>query len=341
MSHKLTISSIILTRFLLFTVQGVSEEENPYCTVRCGTEKPTLCEYAPCTMSEENCKPPFKAMPLEYKDKLYVVQKHNILRSDVNFGLVKNLNGFANDLNVISYDLELEFSAQCWANMCFNKGAHDTCRRIGLNDKIGQNSMHWKSKYHNLTVYRLLSRVFKRWRKDGEGVDVNEIFPYKASKTQYQRFVQIIWNKVKRVGCGAVYFNGTGQASYVVVCNYNEAPVDGFNPFSVGITTCNFDCRCMVDAYPSLCGPYINVKNQRWKPPFDLNITSNGEEDRKTMFSTTKYNILFDTSTWTWPPMELFSNEQISLGIATYNMGMRCEEFILSLGVVFYRVVFL
>lgn len=352
--YKLIIFSIILNRLFFISVQSnttkiySSINENLYCMLNCGSEKNTLCEHAPCKMTEENCKPPFRPMLFKNNDRNLVVDLHNKLRDGINQGSTMHKFNFttyaALDINIVSYDLELELSAQCWANLCLKQGKHDKCRRLGLYHNVGQNSFELKNASPNLSVYELTEKVLGLWKHQGIDLHPRLILPYNISNTKYDQFVQAIWNNVKGVGCGAASYSEKYWTIYVVVCNYNEAPQIGENAFKRGSheNICSQDiCFCLNDTHRNLCGKYRDFTEQKWKPPFKVDGMSTTVKTTMES-STTKFVNKATESTWTWGPIQLFTNEQLSFGSATFKVRVKYERFppcTISLGVVLYGLI--
>lgn len=104
-----------------FTFVNIRPDDvNPYCNTPCGYEH-TACRTKPCMLDTQRCKHPAKILPLSIREKNIIYFYHNIARS-----LIAKTG--ANNVHAVSYDPELEFAAQCWANTCTPE--KETCRYV-------------------------------------------------------------------------------------------------------------------------------------------------------------------------------------------------------------------
>lgn len=106
------VNTLLTVTFISFVAAANSSVD--YCKLKCG-KKHTLCATRPC-LPRDRCESQFKSLPLDNNERHIVVNFHNNLRN----WLAKpgyNWKGAAN-MQIISYNLEMEFAAQCWSHSC-------------------------------------------------------------------------------------------------------------------------------------------------------------------------------------------------------------------------------
>lgn len=112
--------------FLLFLPVCISSgPTTDYCTIKCRYERHTVCKR------RNQCGPVKGCTPIEptVEFRQFMVKEHNELRNKIASGAdgSQYSNKGAKNMNAVSYDMEMEYIAQCWANLCHTL-EHDTCR---------------------------------------------------------------------------------------------------------------------------------------------------------------------------------------------------------------------
>lgn len=215
-----------------------------YCSLSCNVIENTVCERKTCSINKSTCKG--TSLPLKREDRYLILTEHNKFRNLTAFGKGQiAITPPIGNMHILSYDIELEFSAQCWANACEND--HDKCRRTPHYDSVGQNLFFSKEVGQNPTKSFLKKAIFM-WFSEG-----NQLTQY---STEYQKnyetsnYTQLIWPGTKTVGCGRTVH---GDLT-VLVCNYAPAGnVEGESLFSLNdpCSGCSKECNFH---YTGLCG---------------------------------------------------------------------------------------
>lgn len=235
-------------------------EITDFCQLDCGVMH-TVCILQPCPIKKW-CGSEAEIIPLTNEEKDIVVVMHNDYRSNVARGLLEKRT--IGNMQIISYDSELAFVAQCWANSC--KLVHDKCRSTSTYDMVGQNIMFTDviEKEKNTTALR---STMKHWYNQGAKVKISSLLNYHPEDNfGTTHFIQMIWASVRYIGCGRTY----RQNGFVIVCNY--APVNTrhkFRAVEFG-KLCDLcrDRKCNESS--GLCGEKREIEDDKWIPPFKL-----------------------------------------------------------------------
>lgn len=116
-----------------------------YCTLNCGSQKHTVClrQDVLCDL-DYKCPTNAKYGMLQAERRL-MLDEHNKKRAWVaNGNETRGGMRAASNMRAVSYNMELEFIAQCWVNSCQYR--HDKCRRTSNFKVIGQNLYFKQSK---------------------------------------------------------------------------------------------------------------------------------------------------------------------------------------------------
>lgn len=191
--------------FLFTSAKTYTYEE--YCELNCGTYENTVCQ-------RDNCsKTAGKTQPLDTEDRLLILDENNKFRNLSAHGEGQSVKTpTIGNMEILSYDMELEFSAQCWANA--GEHDHDNCRRTPHYDHVGQN-LFFNEEVGGKPTKSFLKKAIFNWFSEGNQLrDYPKLFKYQKKSSNY---FQMIWPTTKFVGCGRALTKG---GITVLVCNY-------------------------------------------------------------------------------------------------------------------------
>ncbi|KAF2902256.1 hypothetical protein ILUMI_03931 [Ignelater luminosus] len=342
----------MLINYLLFISLIHSVIGNYFCKLKCGKEH-TVCKRKPCSVSK-GCGNNAASVPLNDKERQYILDVHNKLRNKVAMGKDKQGgNSEASNMIALSYNKELEFVAQCWSNGCREGGiSHDTCRDTKKFQYAGQNMFAMGSSIKmNLRDLNLLNQAVASWYKEIKACNAAEIDAYKGkTKTPIGHFTQVVWAETTHIGCGRTSFSGgMGPYSVYIYCNYGiggnleGAPVykRGRHCSACGKLECN-------SQYRGLCGTIEKLSDDKWKPPFaiaggEASGSDSGDQDTpsdETKLKHTPRKIIFYRSDGVhlkkerWLVSSLTNNTKISRG--HLKMLLRILQFLWSRVLIIY-----
>lgn len=231
---------------------------NAFCGLKCNITMNTVCRLEPCRLKPYFC---LKVEMAEMTDasRTKIRNLHNDIRTNVASGKLTNTPGTAADINIVSYSKELEFAAQCWANVCSNTS--DFCRITPRFGDVGQSIYitYIGSDFDPDDIFKL---AMDSWMNEIEYITPN-IYNKYIPNERYEHFTQILWGKTKFLGCGRTLFDHLDKA--ILVCNYAPAGnIEGQSVYTQG-TPCTL-CICPVT--PVLCGLVDNL--EEFYPPFHM-----------------------------------------------------------------------
>ncbi|XP_018328748.1 uncharacterized protein LOC108739366 [Agrilus planipennis] len=259
------------------SVDGVVDH---YCApeYNCGYDGQTLnllCLKQRCKPTR-HCGDYFKMIPLSDGERDIITHAHNEIRHD--FILTNtDLNELANTtgvnitrkveslyfyprlekfpgkynesrikyMNEVSYDKELEFFAQCWANYCLHDGKHanpDNCRRAFQHRDPGQTVFSYtlvtnRIQAVNFTHRKFLDRAIFAWYNeifeytDEMFEDVLDNYIYKEGPNTINNFIQLTYPPVNYVGCGRTQYGYGDMITLAIICNYDKRPINNEPPY--------------------------------------------------------------------------------------------------------------
>ncbi|CAH0554407.1 unnamed protein product [Brassicogethes aeneus] len=233
-----------------------------YCKLSCGRVKNTICR-------RRDCKPVkgCQAKPMDDETRKFLVDVHNEYRNKIALGKEPQFNGTISNMQMMSYDLELERMAQCHANECktSKKNGHDKCRKTSKFTSVGQN-IHKVSgiELFDHWLYPNYTENFKNWYNEIKFTDASNYKKYTKKrksgfeKKQIGHFTQFIWAKSYKIGCArAIKETNEKKLKYVMlfVCNYGPGGNTNNKPVFIEGPTCS---NCPEDTkrsekYSGLC----------------------------------------------------------------------------------------
>lgn len=224
-----------------------------------------VCVHPHCGPRNPNCK----ELPPDAEFRQAMLDIHNELRNKVASGEEKR-NGISSAANMraLSYDLRLEYTAQCQVNGCNMN--HDICSRTQQFRSTGQNLLSSFSVLDGGAIFtpehqdELLDgksfalSVNNNWYEAeiAFGNFTDDINSYRPNiKTDY--FTSLIWAQVTHLGCArAMQEHNESAFMRYLTCNYGPAPNSVQQKiFEKGrpCSKCPSNMQCN-NRYKALCG---------------------------------------------------------------------------------------
>lgn len=254
---------IIFTFALIF--EWSTSITNPYCELKCPRGRHTVCFFGPCLMNHENCGSTFRMLPLLHSEHLQIVHLHNEARNALATKNIWKHLQLPEDLRVINFDGELEFVAQCWANMCWHYGAYDQCRVTSRFGDVGQNVYVMDTK--KVAESQVVVRAFQEWMGGVVEANYSVMDRFDPELESIRPFAQIMSSATTHLGCGRVLFGTKALSYYMLVCNYGRGGLGHKRPVYRCGSPCT-SCRCDRN-YRGLCRN-ADGSLKKWQPPFKL-----------------------------------------------------------------------
>ncbi|KAJ8912259.1 hypothetical protein NQ315_008850 [Exocentrus adspersus] len=228
---------IVLFCFLLCgsssSSSSVGASKSRYCRLPCELfiepVSHTVCDRSleKCGAAS-NCGSDFRVVKLDDDDRQYILDIHNYLRNKVALGYEKR--GFqpqAANIKAMSYNKELEFIAQCWANTCNgNPLIHDVCRRTEEYAHVGQNLGFTNSSSPKIDIVKSIKDLTLLWYDEVDLFNTSWIRDTRDRAVKVGHYTQLIWADSMEIGCAATFYSTTDPSTkrkwhhLVFVCNY-------------------------------------------------------------------------------------------------------------------------
>nr|XP_023011527.1 venom allergen 5-like [Leptinotarsa decemlineata] len=178
----------------------------------CGKYTNIVCERKESCSGASGCT----IMPLNEEFRRWYVEEHNRLRNEVATGKeTRGGNAAAADMMTLSFDLELEYTAQCNVNLCTFK--HDKCRRPKKFESAGQNL--YTSTGKPLDTKDNVVNAIKNWYEEVQYTTEAALTSYSSSTKTIGHYTQLVWAKSTHVGCARAKKGN----NYYLACNYGIA----------------------------------------------------------------------------------------------------------------------
>lgn len=265
MSHKIAIVQFVAL-FLAYSAKftALNDDDMVYCALPCRMIH-TVCQFIPCSvLGTPQCGYTARELPLSLTDGILILNWHNRYRHRFASGNNTDFTIHAANMNVLTYDPELAFIAQCWANTC--TVGHDMCRTSLDFPYVGQNMMFFDD-VEQPDDPRLLMKAVHWWMEEGDEKELINMKEYNRD-VSYGNFTQIIWAKTERVGCGRTFFKG----NVLLICNYGPGGnIEGEEVFVEGppCSQCRMGCS---KKFTGLCD--TKGHNDTFRPPFVIACAS-------------------------------------------------------------------
>lgn len=192
--------------FLIFKIIS-SYNLTEYCDLRCIHQENIVCKR-----QNQNCSIAHrcgsnKKSGMTDDDRKRALDYHNSLRNYVaSGGEERNSETPSSNMLLLSYSLELEYSAQCQCNSCEKN--HEACRITPKFWAVAQNF------YFNNTGVFDVNTAIKFWYEE---INNNKKRKLVRVQKQTKNIAQLLWARTTHIGCGKTeYYNGY----FFVCCNY-------------------------------------------------------------------------------------------------------------------------
>ncbi|XP_076547204.1 venom allergen 5-like [Osmia lignaria lignaria] len=175
----------------------------------------TMCKY-PTSRPAAACG---KLLGLGFteEERREILEAHNMHRSFVANGFEKRGNPGpqppASNMQVLVWDNELAEIAQRWAIQC--QIAADRCPHVDR-FSVGQAAVGMTT---TGTVTTKPSDIIDYWYNQVNNMDRNQV-PRLTNNQGVNDYIQLVWAKTNRVGCGKIIYQPDEWKIYWMVCNY-------------------------------------------------------------------------------------------------------------------------
>ncbi|KAL3270760.1 hypothetical protein HHI36_021285 [Cryptolaemus montrouzieri] len=236
--------------------QFLSKTDTDYCKLPCNKEIHTVCYRKHKCGLVKGCE----SIKQNLAFREHMLHAHNDVRNQIASGEEKGSYGNTGATNMLalSYDLELEYIASCWAHMCKTL-EHDKCRSTkrwsaGQNIFWGYNANEteaavkgWFGEIKDFTDAKWLEKLSRPGDPGG----------YPNDQKQRGHFTQVVWAATQYIGCARVRY-GKDNKETQLICNYGPAGnVLGASIYKMAADESEIASECggdKNDVYTSLCG---------------------------------------------------------------------------------------
>lgn len=240
-----------LTLFHLTFNQNISLKEliqqNPAC--RTCKQGESECKKH-CPILKNLCTNESVAKPLSKNEQKRIEDIHNNIRYAVSIGYIGKYR--AGNMNILSYNEELAFYAQCWANACILSS--DPCNKTETFEEISDIVKYVPlGGFSNMSIVKITDII--------DSLEEDLIMDYKQQPDNISEVVQMIWAQTMFLGCGRTYFKN----KIILVCKYSPPGcITNDSIYQIG-NACSLCYKklCNED-FPALCGEKSYIK---FKPP--------------------------------------------------------------------------
>ncbi|XP_034179966.2 venom allergen 5-like [Osmia lignaria lignaria] len=209
---KKFLSIVIVIAFAVITSSAINCK-NDKCR-ESGTQQ-TMCKY-PTSKPAAACGKVL-AQGFTEEERREILEAHNMHRSFVANGFEKRGNPGpqppASNMQILVWDKELAKVAQRWAIQC--QIAADRCPHVDR-FRVGQAAVGMKT---TGTVTTKPSDIIDYWYNQVNNMDRNQV-PRLTNNQGVNDYIQLVWAKTNRVGCGKVIYQPDEWKIYWMVCNY-------------------------------------------------------------------------------------------------------------------------
>lgn len=191
-------------------------------------------------------------------ERILILHIHNTYRNTAAFGIPETNNMLMADVNVLNYDKELEFVAQCWTNSC--KLGKDACRSTSKFEDVTQNNYVGRASRNST---RWITNALDEWWSQRELLSKPQ---GDFDPSNIEAVNNMLWSGTTHIGCGRTIYN------YRVVFACNYAPSWVFDNDNLALrgppcSNCSSGMSCNKE-FRGLCGYVEKIEN--YDPPFEL-----------------------------------------------------------------------
>nr|XP_022905991.1 venom allergen 5-like [Onthophagus taurus] len=263
----------LLIYFVRLSVLG-----NHFCGMSCGDLPHACCSYQKFGFGEM-CNPPVQRYDMNDSERELLVEMHNIVRNKIASGKEKHLPMGSSNMQILTYDKELEFISECWASQCLldthqcmNSVRGRTSHIVWQGDeRISKKETGKRYLAHSIFQFFLHTNLLN--------TSIFTKFTKSSMPNELLTVTQVLWANTKYVGCSRVSFNSQKRKmkTYNVVCTYYPAGNIENEPVYLDgepCSSCNNQTVCNKH-FTSLCGQIEwQVQADTFKAPFNVNIAT-------------------------------------------------------------------
>lgn len=182
---------------------------------------------------ESGCDPRFQGcleLPSTREFRQGILDKHNELRNKLASGAdTRGGNQAASNMMALSYDLDLEYTARCHANMCLFE--HDTCRgtkkfpeagqNLAVSDLVSTTREHTQEDVDKISTVAHFQSLVNEWYEEITLADFTNAIDKYVFNEEAGHFAALIWAETTHVGCATSVDRSKKKETHVyLTCNY-------------------------------------------------------------------------------------------------------------------------
>jgi hypothetical protein len=234
--------SILIICFVLYSFSVISSVSG-YCSLCAG--------HIACNTTgtfNPNCPADVRIEPF---DRNFILNLHNDKRNLIAGGGVPRFPA-AIRMNAVSWDFELAWLAELNVMQCVME--HDQCRSTIPFPFAGQNIyMHGTTGTWN-PINEQLRGAVELWYRENEVTRPTDISNCCGGDrlSEVGHFLQMVQDRVVRIGCAAARYTTIHWATTLVTCNYSWGNILN-QPVYLEGTNPGANCTTRHQAYPNLC----------------------------------------------------------------------------------------
>ncbi|XP_026737029.1 cell wall protein PRY3-like isoform X2 [Trichoplusia ni] len=223
---------LMLNNLIVLYILGTCFSEGDakdYCSAEyCHNSKQhTLCKYQ--SKEPANHCSAYEKFITSDNDRRQILDKINSRRNKVASGEIRSYPP-AESMMKLTWNRELEESAQRWADQCVQysvRDVKDTCRDLGA-VPVGQNIATIHGDAPGLTPLSLVDVWYMELLNTNSSILSRYVPSSEVGQSHYDYFTQLVWADSKEVGCGGVKFKErledhdtvNYRTIYRLVCNF-------------------------------------------------------------------------------------------------------------------------
>nr|AJC97670.1 hypothetical protein [Drosophila mojavensis] len=136
-------------------------------------------------------------------------------------------------MTTVKWDAELAYIAKMNVRVCSHH--RDACRNTDKHKNVGQTTAYGGVKGKNRTPKEFIKRHFKAWFAQWKLATMKDILRYDSKEDiPPHNFLQIVHDKVQKIGCASLKQSKNGWIQNFFTCNYDEAPIKGQAVYKTG-----------------------------------------------------------------------------------------------------------
>nr|AJC97672.1 hypothetical protein [Drosophila arizonae] len=136
-------------------------------------------------------------------------------------------------MTTVKWDSELAYIAKMNVRVCSHH--RDACRNTDKHKNVGQTTAYGGVKGKSRTPKQFIKRHIKAWFAQWKLATMKDILRYDSKEDiPPHNFLQIVHDKVQKIGCACLKQSKNGWIQNFFTCNYDEAPIKGQAVYKTG-----------------------------------------------------------------------------------------------------------